>query len=46
MIKKPNDSYLRIEYPMHGATYHKDKYGVYEYDTYPRGSVLGRSNAA
>ena len=36
MIK--ND--IRIEYPMQGATYSEDKYAVYSYDRYPRGSVL------
>lgn len=29
-----------IEYPCRGATYDRDEYGVYEYDTYPPGSVL------
>jgi hypothetical protein len=29
-----------IEYPAAGATYHRDEYGVYRYDTYPSGSVL------
>ena len=30
-----------IEHPATGATYHHDdQYGVYAYDTYPRGSVL------
>lgn len=29
-----------IEYPAAGATYSEDKYGVYRYDAYPRGSVL------
>ncbi len=34
-------SYLAIEYPMHGATYHHDdQYGVYEYGVYPDSSVL------
>lgn len=31
---------VRIEYPSRGATYCKEKFGVYEYGTYPRGSVL------
>lgn len=31
---------VRIEYPSRGTTYCKDVYGVYEYGTYPRGSVL------
>lgn len=32
---------VRIEFPASGATYHyPDKYGVYEYGEYPRGSVL------
>lgn len=29
-----------IEYPMSGATYNQDKFGVYEYGTYGRSSVL------
>jgi hypothetical protein len=29
-----------IEYPSQGATYSRDAYGVYEYSTYPRSSVL------
>ncbi len=29
-----------IEYPASGQTYSHDEYGVYAYDTYPRGSVL------
>ena len=34
----------RIEYPAAGETYNMDKFGVYEYGTYERGSVLaGRS---
>jgi hypothetical protein len=31
---------IRIEFPSRGATYHEQKYGVYKYDTFPRGSVL------
>lgn len=31
---------IRIEFPSKGATYCKNKYGVYEYSTYPRDSVL------
>lgn len=31
---------IRIEYPSRGATYSRDEYGVYEYGTYPRSSVL------
>lgn len=31
---------LIIEYPSAGATYSRDEYGVYEYDTYPETSVL------
>jgi hypothetical protein len=33
-------SYITIEYPSQGATYSNDSYGVYEYSTYPRSSVL------
>jgi hypothetical protein len=29
-----------IEYPMTGATYSRDEYGVYEYGIYPESSVL------
>jgi hypothetical protein len=29
-----------IEFPSRGATYCRDEYGVYTYDTYPRTSVL------
>lgn len=29
-----------IEYPSVGATYYREEYGVYRYDTYPRSSVL------
>lgn len=35
--KKPD---VRIEYPSTGATYYRNEYGVYRYDTYPRHSVL------
>jgi hypothetical protein len=31
---------IQIEYPSEGATYSRDQYGVYRYDTYPRSSVL------
>ena len=31
---------LVIEYPSTGATYHEEKYGVYSYSVYERGSVL------
>lgn len=31
---------ILIEYPATGATYHREEYGVYRYDIYPRGSVL------
>lgn len=31
---------LRIEFPSQGATYCRQRYGVYQYDTYPRTSVL------
>lgn len=37
-LKKRED--IRIEYPSRGATYRRDQYGVYKYDTYPRHSVL------
>jgi hypothetical protein len=30
----------KIEYPIVGATYHHDEYGVYEYDEFPPSSVL------
>jgi hypothetical protein len=33
-------AYTTIEYPSAGATYSLPEYGVYRYDTYPRGSVL------
>lgn len=36
----PKQRDVRIEYPSAGATYDRDEYGVYEYDRYPRGSVL------
>ena len=29
-----------IEFPSMGATYNREVYGVYRYDTYPRSSVL------
>lgn len=31
---------IRIEYPSVGTTYFRDVFGVYEYSTYPRSSVL------
>jgi len=31
---------IRIEYPSSGSTYSDPVYGVYEYSTYPRSSVL------
>ena len=31
---------IAIEYPSRGATYNRPVYGVYEYGTYPRSSVL------
>lgn len=31
---------IQIEYPSSGATYSNDAYGVYEYSTYGRSSVL------
>ena len=31
---------IRIEYPSAGATYCREEYGVYQYDTYPESSVL------
>jgi hypothetical protein len=31
---------VRIEYPSEGATYSRQAFGVYRYDTYERGSVL------
>ena len=33
-------SHLLIEYPSVGATYSRNEYGVYEYGTYPRSSIL------
>jgi hypothetical protein len=36
-MRKPK---IVIEYPSRGTTYHTDEYGVYEYSTYPRSSVL------
>lgn len=32
--------YTRIEYPACGESYERREYGVYEYDEYPRSSVL------
>lgn len=32
---------IRIEFPSQGTTYSRDEYGVYQYSTYPRSSVLG-----
>ena len=37
---KPAKEDVRIEYPSKGATYNRDAYGVYRYDTYPKSSVL------
>lgn len=37
MKKKPD---IRIEFPSRGTTYNRQEWGVYEYSTYPRGSVL------
>jgi hypothetical protein len=34
------DAVVTIEYPCKGATYCRDQYGVYAYDTYPESSVL------
>ena len=31
---------VTIEFPSRGATYNRQVYGVYAYDTYPRTSVL------
>ncbi len=31
---------VRIEFPSRGATYCDQRFGVYRYDEYPRGSVL------
>jgi hypothetical protein len=36
----PKKSRICIEFPSRGETYCDQVYGVYEYDTYPRGSVL------
>ncbi len=33
-------AHTQIEYPSKGATYCREEYGVYAYDTYPPGSVL------
>jgi hypothetical protein len=35
--KRPD---VRIEYPSRGATYCRERYGIYEYSAYPRHSVL------
>lgn len=35
--RKPD---IRIEFPSQGETYSRPEFGVYQYDTYPRGSVL------
>jgi hypothetical protein len=32
---------IRIEFPSMGATFCNEVFGVYQYDTYPRTSVLG-----
>lgn len=40
MASKP---YKAIEYPSQGQTYCRMEYGVYEYSTYPRSSVLAGS---
>lgn len=29
-----------IEYPSYGTTYFREEFGVYQYSTYPKGSVL------
>lgn len=51
---KPEDDVV-IEYPTEGETYLFDSFGVYRYDTFPKGSVfegeerrtyLGRFNTA
>jgi len=36
----PQKSDIRIEFPSRGATYNRPVWGVYEYSTYPRSSVL------
>jgi hypothetical protein len=38
LMLQPAD--IRIESPSEGATYSRDEYGVYQYSTYPRSSVL------
>lgn len=38
--REPRGPDVRIEYPVSGATYCHDEHGVYEYDEYPRSSVL------
>jgi hypothetical protein len=38
--RRPREREVRIEYPSRGATYNRPEYGVYEYGTYPEGSVL------
>jgi hypothetical protein len=38
--KAPKAPEQRIEFPSRGATYCTQEYGVYEYSTYGRGSVL------
>lgn len=40
MPKPPPKRDIRIEFPSAGATYSREEYGVYEYTTYPRSSVL------
>lgn len=40
MTKRQSSSYQMIEYPSMGSTYCREEYGVYEYGTYPRSSVL------
>lgn len=40
MARKRGTGNVVIEYPMQGATYFEEKYGVYEYGFYERGSVL------
>lgn len=39
-MAKKKKADVRIEFPSRGATYNRQEYGVYEYSTYPRGSVL------
>ena len=36
----PQRADIRIEFPSQGATYSRDEFGVYQYSTYPRSSVL------